>query len=139
MANIQFHSLVKGLRISEKEILSKWITSAVKSEKKKAGAISIIFCTDAYLLKINQQYLKHDYYTDIITFQYSDNQLVNGDLMISVDRVKENAKEFDCSFKDELRRVIIHGVLHLCGYQDKTKSAKTKMTERENHYLRKLK
>ena len=139
MASIHFHSLVKGLRIPKKETLSRWIKSTVKSENQKLGSLGIIFCSDAYLLKINQQYLQHNYYTDIITFQYDDNQELSGDIMISIDRVKENAKKFDCQYKDELNRVIIHGVLHLCGYKDKTKSAKKKMTDKENYYLKKLK
>lgn len=137
--SIQFHSLIKGLRISDKTKLQKWLYTTIKREQKIPGIINLIFCTDAYLLEINQQYLNHDYYTDIITFQYSDNQEISGDLYISIDRVKENAKEFEVSFKHELNRVMIHGVLHLCGYKDKSAKAKKEMKFKEDFYLNKLK
>lgn len=102
------------------------------------GTITIVLCSDDQLLEVNRQFLQHDYYTDIITFQYADNQQVSGDLMISLDRVIENAKTFKVSTEKELHRVMIHGVLHLCGYKDKRKTDKELMTKKENTYLRKL-
>lgn len=102
------------------------------------GTITIVLCSDDQLLEVNRQFLQHDYYTDIITFQYTDNQQISGDLMISLDRVIENAKTFKVSTEKELHRVMIHGVLHLCGYKDKRKTDKELMTKKENTYLRKL-
>jgi len=102
------------------------------------GTITIVLCSDDQLLEVNRQFLQHDYYTDIITFQYTDNQKVSGDLMISLDRVIENARTFKVSTEKELHRVMIHGVLHLCGYKDKRKTDKELMTKKENTYLRKL-
>ena len=96
---------------------------------------SIIFCSDEYLLEMNRTHLDHDYYTDIITFDYTDNQIVSGDLFISVDRVRENASDFNVSFQHELHRVIIHGVLHLCGYKDKSDEEEKLMRSKENNAL----
>lgn len=138
-SNIQFHSLVKGFRITQKSRLIPWLESVVRKEKQKPGNLNIIFCSDSYLLKINQQHLNHDYYTDIITFQYSENQLVSGDLYISIDRVSENAAIYSTTFLNERNRVIVHGVLHLCGYTDKTKKAQKLIREKEDYYLNKLK
>ena len=137
--SIQFQSLYKGFRLLHKKNLSAWLQSAVLSEKLTTGEITILFCTDDYLLEINRQYLDHDYFTDIITFDYTDNQMVSGDLLISIDRVRENAKTYGCSLQEELRRVMIHGVLHLCGYKDKRSVDKKLMTSKEDHYLKKFK
>lgn len=136
---IHFHSLYKGFRLLHKKQLTVWLTAAIKSEKKKPGDITIIFCDDNYLLQINKQYLDHHYFTDIITFDYSDNQQVSGDLFVSIDRIKENAQLFQCSTQQELRRVMVHGVLHLCGYKDKSPKHKKEMTAKEDFYLNKLK
>ncbi len=97
--------------------------------------ISVIFCSDEYLLDVNRQYLNHDYYTDVITFSYAEHNQLNGDIFISVDRVKENAVIFDSSFIKELYRVIIHGVLHLMKYVDKTEEDKEFMRKKEEFYL----
>lgn len=114
----------------------QWIKDVIKGEKHKLEEINYIFCSDTYLLEINQQYLNHDTYTDIITFDNSDEpQTINGDIFISIPRVEENANKFDVQFEDELHRVLIHGVLHLLGYKDKTPSEKTLMREKENTYL----
>ena len=103
--------------------------------KKQKGAICIVFCNDKQLLKINQEYLQHDFYTDIITFDYSEENTISGDLTISLERVKENAIRFKTTYFVELLRVIIHGVLHLCGYKDKRSLEKILMRFKENLYL----
>jgi probable rRNA maturation factor len=117
--------------------VKKWIKETINNEQKRAGDISIVFCSDDYLLKVNNEFLKHDFYTDIITFDYCEDNLVSGDLMISIDRVKENAETQKGLFIDELHRVIIHGVLHLLGYHDKSKEDVRVMREKEDHYLKK--
>lgn len=107
-------------------------------EKKYLASLNYIFCTDKRLLEINRQYLKHDFYTDIITFPLSAPKMpVEAEIYISIDRVRENAKTLDVSFKTELHRVIFHGALHLCGYGDKTKGEKEKMRGKEDKYLQK--
>jgi rRNA maturation RNase YbeY len=98
----------------------------------------LIFCSDEYLLDVNKKYLNHDYYTDIITFDYVEDKIISGDIFISSDRVRENANQFNVSFEMELFRIIIHGILHLLGYKDKTKKDKSLMTEKENFYLSRL-
>ena len=97
-----------------------WIDSIIQSEDKEPGEINYIFCDDEYLHEINMKYLEHDTLTDIISFDYCIGDLISGDIFISIDRVKENAQEFDVSFKNELLRVMAHGVLHYCGYKDKS-------------------
>lgn len=116
--------------------LKPWIKKTVRIEGKKISHISIVFCSDLILSGINIQYLKHNTLTDIITFDYSnDVNTLEGEIYISIDRVRENAAKFRVGFKDELHRVIIHGVLHLVGYSDKGAVAKRLMREKENHYL----
>ena len=100
------------------DLIISWLTKVCVSENKVCGPISIIFCSDDYLLSVNKEYLDHDYYTDIITFDYSTDSEVSGDLFISIDRVKENALTYNVLFLTELYRVLVHGVLHLCGYCD---------------------
>lgn len=107
-------------------------------EKHTPGAINFIFCSDDYLLDINKQYLSHDYYTDIITFDYVEDKVVSGDLFISIDRIKENALSLNKSFINELYRVVFHGVLHLVGYKDKTDEEQAVMTQMEDFYLSKV-
>ncbi len=116
-------------------MVRKWINDSFDAENKIPGNINVIFCNDDYLQKMNFQYLKHETLTDIITFDYSDLVSISGDLFISIDRVKDNAKLFNKTLTEELHRVIIHGILHLCGYNDKTKKEKIVMTEKENFYL----
>jgi probable rRNA maturation factor len=115
--------------------LRAWIKKVLKEEGKTAGNISYLFCTDDYLLKINRQFLKHDFYTDIITFDYTDKEKIEGEIFISIARVKENAHTFKQTFQKELMRTIIHGVLHLCGYKDKKLSDKKRMRAREDRAL----
>lgn len=112
-----------------------WIENVINSENKSLGEISYIFCDDEYLLEINKQYLNHDYYTDIISFDYTDNEVVSGDIFVSIDRVKENALEYNVSFDNELKRVIIHGVLHFCGFKDKTQEEERVMRLKEEEKI----
>ncbi len=117
------------------EFLFAWYSNVCEVENKSLGEISIIFCSDEHLLQMNKEYLQHDYYTDIITFDYTEENLVSGDLFISVDRVEDNANEFDSPFQDELHRVCIHGLLHLCGYKDKSEKDEELMRSKENEML----
>lgn len=114
------------------------INDLIKSENFEEGEITIVFCNDDYLLDINRAYLNHDYYTDIITFDYSEGVLISGDLFVSIDRIIENSNAFHFSFNHELSRVIYHGVLHLCGYKDKLDEDIRVMREKENYYLEKF-
>lgn len=124
-----------SFELSNKNKTSNWIVQTSDNEGFIINYIDFIFCSDNYLLSINQQYLNHNTYTDIITFNYNENNEIAGDIFISIDRIKENAHKFAVSFNDELHRVIIHGVLHLIGYNDKSASEKKIMREKENQYL----
>ena len=135
MPSIQFYSEEIPFVLKKKLALKKWIQNCIQNEQKKLGEIVYIFCSDSHLYKMNVQYLNHDTYTDIITFDYSENEHVSGDLFISIDRVKENAEKLNIAFELELNRVMIHGVLHLCGYQDKSKSDSQVMRNKEDYYL----
>ncbi|MFD2161711.1 rRNA maturation RNase YbeY [Paradesertivirga mongoliensis] len=122
--------------LKEKAHIRKWLKETICSEGKSLKELNFIFCSDNYLLQINQQYLSHDTYTDIITFDNSDDpKAIAGDIFISVERIKENAAKYKASERDELHRVIIHGALHLMGYKDKTKAHKTIMSDKEDQYL----
>lgn len=124
--------------LDSEDQLIKWIIDTITAEKFKLGEIQYVFCDDNYLLKLNQEFLKHDTLTDIISFDYSVGKIIHGEIFISVERVKENAKAFQVLFKEELFRVIIHGVLHYCGYKDKTTNDSQIMTDKENYYLNKI-
>lgn len=124
--------------LDSEDQLIKWIIDTITAENFKLGEIQYVFCDDNYLLKLNQEFLKHDTLTDIISFDYSVGKIIHGEIFISVERVKENAKAFQVSFKEELFRVIIHGVLHYCGYKDKTPNDSQIMTDKENYYLNKI-
>ena len=139
LKDIQFFSEDIDFTLKEKQKVREWIGATVKAEGfKRVGELSFVLCSDAYLLEINKQYLDHDTFTDIVTFDSSeDEDVIAGDIFISVERTTENAKKFNVSERDELHRVIIHGVLHLCGYYDKKKEDKTLMTQKEDHYLAK--
>ena len=121
--------------LKKRTILKQWITTIVENNKKEVGEISYIFCSDEQLLEINKEFLNHDYYTDIITFDYSEADIVSGDLFISIDRIKDNAKTLDVSYQEELHRVIIHGILHLLGFKDKTDEESQNMRLLENECL----
>jgi len=118
--------------------LEPWIKTVITKENKTLGEINYIFCTDEYLLEKNQTFLNHNTYTDIITFDYSEEKQISGDIFISIERVKENARKFAVEFETELKRVMIHGVLHLIGYKDKSEDEQKLMREKENFYLEKI-
>ena len=124
-------------RFSGRRKTTDWIRRTAKAEGHRTGDITVVFCSDTALLEINRQYLSHDYYTDIITFDYTDTEkkIISGDLMISIDTVRANAQTFGVPFENELARVIIHGVLHLLGYGDKTPEEETHMHALEDKYL----
>jgi rRNA maturation RNase YbeY len=117
------------------ELFSFWLVEAAKNEGKSTGEITLIFCSDEHLLEMNRQYLEHDYYTDIITFDYTEGNEISGDLFISIDRVYDNAEQNDVSRLDELKRVCVHGVLHLCGFGDKSDEEARLMRAQEDYYL----
>lgn len=121
--------------LKKRTILKQWIKTIVENNKKEVGEISYIFCSDEQLLEINKEFLNHDYYTDIITFDYSETDVVSGDLFISIERIKDNAKTLKTSYQEELHRVIIHGVLHLLGYKDKTEEESKNMRKLEDECL----
>lgn len=118
--------------------LVQWLNAVIIEENASMGEISYIFCSDEYLHKLNVDYLGHDTYTDIITFDYSVGKELHGDVFISVDRVRENATQFGCEFNNELARVMVHGILHLCGYKDKSAVEATIMRGKEDYYLGQL-
>lgn len=137
LKDISFFSEDTDYKIKEKQKIREWVSAVIKGEGfHRIGELNFILCSDAYLLEINEQYLNHDTYTDIVTFDSSEEEgVISGDIFISVERTAENAKKFKVSDRDELHRVIIHGVLHLCGYMDKKKDDKGLMTAKENEYL----
>ena len=119
-ASILFHSEC-DFTLSKQDARSRWIINSIINEGKRAGELCFIFCTDEYLLEKNIQFLEHDTYTDIITFDYCEGNIISGDIFVSVERVTENANKFGVNFENELDRIIIHGILHLAGYKDKSK------------------
>lgn len=125
-------------QLDNEELMSHWIANTIVSEGFTAGEINYIFCDDAYLLDLNIEFLNHDTLTDIISFDYTLGKLINGDVYISIERVRENADDFGVSFANELHRVMIHGILHYCGYKDKTEDEITEMRSKENYYISKL-
>jgi probable rRNA maturation factor len=125
-------------KIKLKKGLKKDLIGVIENENKIAGEISIIFCSDDYLLNINNKYLKHDYYTDVITFDYTEDNIISGDIFISIDRVVENAQNFNTDINSESLRVMVHGLLHLLGYEDKTKEVKEIMTKKEDIYIQNI-
>lgn len=133
---IYFFSEDISYKLKDKLKIRKWLHQAILSELRKLKEINFIFCTDNYLLGINQQYLNHDTYTDIVTFDTSDSpDKISADIFISLERIRENATTFNATERDEIHRVMIHGTLHLLGYKDKLKADKIIMTTKENHYL----
>jgi probable rRNA maturation factor len=136
MPSISFFEEDISFKLKNKAQVRQWITAAIQNEGFKLKALTYIFCSDNYLLQINWQYLNHDTYTDIVTFDNSEgNEFVTGDIFISIERIRENADKFNVAETTELHRVIIHGVLHLLGYKDKSAPDKQKMTEKEDFYL----
>jgi probable rRNA maturation factor len=139
ISEISFANVDHSFRPKQKTILRNWIHKTIEKEGLLSGTLSFNFCTDKHLLKMNREFLQHDYYTDIITFDFCENKIVSGDIYISVDRVKENAKTMGVLFPTEMKRVIIHGVLHLCGYKDKKPAEAKQMRQKEDYYLSLLK
>lgn len=139
LKDISFFSEDIDFTLKDKAKVRSWIGDTIKSEGfKRVSELSFVFCSDDYLLAINKQYLNHDTYTDIVTFDSSDEEdVIAGDIFISIERIRENAAKFGVTEREELHRVIIHGVLHLCGYYDKKKEDKELMTAKENEYLSK--
>ncbi len=134
---IQF-SFQTNYPLKSRTKIKQWIKQVIETKGKKTGNITYIFCDDEYLLEVNKQYLQHDYYTDVITFDYVENDLISGDIFISTDRVRENALAFGSSETEELHRVIIHGALHLLGLKDKSEKEASQMRQAENDALKLL-
>lgn len=134
MAIIYENEGVKAPLIKKREV-TRWIKEVARSYGNKVGDVSYIFCSDEKILEINKEYLQHDYYTDIITFDYTDENVISGDLFISLDTVESNSKEFGTDYLEELHRIIIHGILHLCGINDKGIGEREHMTQCENEAL----
>ena len=132
---ILFHTIDADPQLKRKNALKRWISDCILSEGKKAGDINVIFCSDEHLLEMNRTHLDHDYYTDIITFDFSVADRVSGDLYISYDRVIDNAKQNATPLQTETYRVMIHGVMHLCGYKDKGKKDALTMRQQEDKCL----
>lgn len=135
---ITFQNQSIAFKLKEKTKLKSWIKLITEKEKHTLGDINYIFCSDEELLEINLKHLDHNTYTDIITFDYTEGKKISSDIFISIDRVTENAGKFKVSFEDELHRVMIHGILHLCGYKDKSKADAELMRKKENASLNSL-
>jgi rRNA maturation RNase YbeY len=127
-----------SFNLKNKRFIKSWIKDIIQQNKKELGDINYIFCSDEKILEINKEFLKHDYYTDIISFDYCEENKINGDIFISIDTVKSNSIKYKTEFIEELHRVIIHGVLHFLGFKDKTKIDTEKMREAENKALIRL-
>jgi len=135
LAYISFHHIDIIFPLPGKRALKGWLDQCIAAEDFHPGPLAFIFCSDEEILKINQTYLSHDTYTDVITFDYSEGKSISGDIYISIDRIKDNARTLKIRSLYELHRVMIHGVLHLCGYQDKHVNHKRQMTQKEDYYL----
>jgi rRNA maturation RNase YbeY len=125
-----------SFKLAKKVVYSKWLSLVIRSEGKTEGDINYIFCDDDFLVEINQQYLNHNTLTDIISFDYSVGNELHGDVFISIQRVRENAAEFDVAFEEELKRVMVHGVLHYCGYKDKSAKDEKEMRLKEDEKMK---
>jgi len=133
---INFHTESIDFKVTNPIKTKRWLKSVIEAEGFELSEINYIFCNDEYLHKINVEYLDHDTLTDIITFDNSeDENLIEGDIFVSVERINENAKDFNTTFEQEFKRVIVHGVLHLCGYYDKTDEDEKQMRAKEDHYI----
>ena len=132
---IRFFNEDIDFNLPYKQEVKKWLRHIIIAEGKRVGEVSVIFCSDEYLRQMNRRYLQHDYYTDIITFDYTEDEMISGDLFISIDTVKANAEEYKQTFEKELHRVMAHGALHLCGYNDATPQEQKAIREAEDKYL----
>ena len=128
-----FFEIIDPIEISPKT--SAWINNIILSENKKLGDITYIFSDDDYILKVNQNYLNHDFYTDVITFDYVKGKIISGDIFVSLPRISDNAKMLNKDFRKEFLRVLAHGILHLCGYKDKSDEETSLMRNKEDHYI----
>jgi rRNA maturation RNase YbeY len=136
--NIQFISQDVAFQLKQKRKIKKWLTDLINSHHKRVGEISIVFSNNDYVLEVNKQFLSHDFYTDIITFNYNEDDFISGDLIISIDMVRENAEKYEETFEHELHRVVVHGILHLLGLNDETKKKEAAMRIAENDALKML-
>lgn len=138
---IEFHTEDIQFNFQHANTIQNWLQDTATQEGSGIASLSFVFCSDTYLHKMNVEYLNHDTLTDVITFQYSESESteIEGDIFISIDRIKENAEQFQVTFEQELFRVMVHGTLHLLGYGDKSPDEKQLMTEKENFYLKQLK
>lgn len=132
---ITFHSEDIQFKINARRKYKAWINAVIHQNGLKTGDITYIFCSNPYILQINRQYLNHDYFTDIITFNYNENKTISGDIFVSIDTVRANAVEYKVSFEEELQRVMIHGVLHLIGFDDHSREDKMMMRQKETDAL----
>lgn len=132
---VAFSSADLNWTCREKRRIRAWFEHVIAAHGCECGEIEVIFCSDAYLLEVNQRALNHDYFTDIITFDYRAGDVVSGDLFVSIDRVRENARTFNVSFSTELHRVLVHGVLHLCGWTDASEAEKAAMRSEETRFM----
>ena len=137
--NIQFIYQVPHFKLKKTSAIKKWLKEAIHSEKKLCGKIIFTFVSDKEILKINKEFLKHNSYTDIITFDYSEGKKINAEVFISAERVGENAAKLKVSYDEEIRRVMVHGILHLCGFKDKKVKDKKEMRKMEEKYLKNFK
>ncbi len=137
---VNFFSEGVNFILKDKTLLRSWLIQCAFAEKKKIGTLNYIFCSDIHLKKINNRYLNHNYFTDIITFPDTEQtgKLTGGDIFISIERVKENARAYNVTFTEELHRVMVHGLLHLCGHEDKTVQHQKRMRKLEDFYLERL-
>jgi probable rRNA maturation factor len=134
-SEISFNTVDTNYTVRQKSVIRQWVELTIRKERKNLGSISFNLCTDEYLLSVNKEHLNHDYYTDIITFDFCEDNVVAGDIYVSIDRVKDNAKIENKTIPNELHRVLIHGVLHLCGYKDKKPGDARLMRQKEDFYL----
>ena len=137
---IKFFFLTQGITLRNRNKLKHYLKNILEKEGKKLGYLNCIFCSDEFLLEINRRYLQHNYYTDIITFDLSENSnSIQAEIYISSDRIKDNSRRLGITIKSEIHRIIFHGVLHLCGYKDKKKKEKKQMRAKEDYYLKNYK
>lgn len=136
IGDIRFNFLERSVGLKDRKRLKRFISKEIKKKGRVPGKIYVFFCSDKQLLGINKEFLKHDYYTDIITFNWNEKKLISGEIYISVDRLRENAENYGTTIKNELHRLVFHGILHLLGYSDKKRSEKLKMTREEDLFLK---
>ena len=136
--NINFFNQDLSYTLKQKNRIREWIKATAENEGKEIGEITYMFGSDAFILETNRKYLQHDYLTDIITFDYCEENMLNGDIAISLERVRENARTYQVCVEKELLRVLIHGILHLCGYKDKSRKDAAQMRSKEDFYIQKF-